>query len=201
LESFSDGVFSIALTLLVLELTVPKKPDDHPSAAFLWHQLRLQWPSYFAFLTSFATVLIMWVNHHGIFRLIRRSDGNLLFANGFLLLLVTVVPFPTALVAQYLRTPAAPAACAVYGGTFVFISIGYTLLILAAKRSNGLLLMPGSMPEIDRRLCGCIYVGFPLYLVATICAWFSPALALAICSGLWVYWTWVGARGGRAFAG
>lgn len=199
MESFSDGVFSIALTLLVLELNVPKVVDHQTSAA-LWLALRDQWPSYFAFLTSFATVLIMWINHHGIFRLIRRSDGTLQFANGFLLLLVTVVPFPTSLLAKYLLTPAAPAACAVYGGTFVFISIGYTLLLMAARRGGGHMLMPGGMPEVNQRFFNCIYVGFPLYFIATVAAWFSPALTLLICSGLWIFWAWVGARGNRAFS-
>ena len=73
----------------------------------LWGELGRQWPSYFAFVTSFATVLVMWANHHGIFRLIHRCNGRLVYANGFLLLLVTAVPFPTGLVATFLRTPAA----------------------------------------------------------------------------------------------
>jgi uncharacterized membrane protein len=199
MESFSDGVFSIALTLLVLELTVPKVAD-HQTSAQLWAALRDQWPSYFAFVTSFATVLIMWINHHGIFRLIRRSDGTLQFANGFLLLIVTVVPFPTSLLAKYLLTPAAPVACVVYGGTYVFISAGYTLLLMAARRGGGHLLMPGSMDEVNHRFFSCMYVGFPLYLISAVAAWFSPALCLLICSGLWIFWVWVGARGNKAFA-
>src|SRR5499427_108148 len=83
LEAFSDGVFSIAMTLLVLELKVPSL-SEAPSAAELWAALVKQWPSYFAFVTSFFTVLIMWVNHHGIFRLVQRTNSALLFTNGFL---------------------------------------------------------------------------------------------------------------------
>src|SRR4051794_3486976 len=92
-EAFSDGVFSIAITLLVLELKVPNL-GDAPTAKSLCIALGHQWPSYISFLTSFFTVLIMWVNHHGIFRLIRGIDARLMFANGFLLMLVTAVPFP-----------------------------------------------------------------------------------------------------------
>ena len=130
----------------------------------------------------------MWVNHHGIFRLIRRTDALLLFANGFLLFLVTAVPFPTALVATYLRTPAASAACAVYGGTFVFISIAYGALLLAASR-GGHLLAPGAAAEVSRRTRSCFQVGTPFYLAVTVGAAVSPWLTLGICTALWVFWS------------
>src|SRR5579863_1707260 len=111
LEAFSDGVFAIAITLLVLELKVPHAgADGKISASALGASLLHEWPSYLALVTSFFTVLIMWVHHHILFKLVRKADAKLLFANGFLLLLVSVVPFPTAVVAEYLATPAAPAA-------------------------------------------------------------------------------------------
>jgi uncharacterized membrane protein len=197
LESFSDGVFSIAMTLLVLELKVPPLPKS-PTAAALFHDLARQWPSYFAFVTSFATVLIMWINHHGIFRRIRRTNANLLFANGFLLLLVTVVPFPTALVAANLRTPAATAACAVYAGIFVMISAAYGL-VLGVARKGGHLLAPGGDAELARRIKHCYAIGVPFYVLAVFAAFFSPALSLAICSGLWLFWTFVSLERGSAF--
>jgi uncharacterized membrane protein len=190
LESFSDGVFSIAMTLLVLGLTVPMfKDKDVPTSRRLLSALAGQWPSYLAFVTSFFTVLIMWVNHHGIFRLVRRTDSILLFANGFLLLLVTVVPFPTALVATYLREPAAGTACAVYAGTFVLISISYGLVLQAVLRNGGHLLVPDAVPEIKRRLRDCYAVGTPLYLLATLAAPYKPWITIAICTALWVFWS------------
>ncbi len=200
LESFSDGVFSVAMTLLVVELTVPAMPakNEQATVAFLWAKLALQWPSYFAFVTSFATVLIMWINHHGIFKSIRRTDGALLFANGFLLLLVTVVPFPTALVARYLLTPAASVACIVYGGVFVLISISYGCVLIAARRGGHIL--PEAKYEVDSRIRSCFRIGTPLYVLAAVSAAFSPWLSLGICSALWLYWAMVGVRGGRAFA-
>jgi uncharacterized membrane protein len=186
LEAFSDGVFSIAMTLLVLELKVPNLAAA-PSGHALWAELGRQWPGYLSFVTSFFTVLIMWVNHHGIFRLVRRTDAPLLFANGILLFLVTAVPFPTALVATYLRTPAASAACAVYAGLFVFISLAYGLLLLAASRGDRLL-VAGARGEIRRRVRDCFAIGVPLYLAACVSAPFSAWLSLGICSGLWVFW-------------
>ena len=105
LEAFSDGVFAIAITLLALELKVPHFEAGQITGAAVISGLAHQWPSYLAFITSFFTVLIMWVHHHAIFRLVKRVDVTLLFANGFLLMLVTVVPFPTALVADILEPP------------------------------------------------------------------------------------------------
>ena len=199
LESFSDGVFSIAMTLLVLELSVPKLNGAVKPRALLW-ALMVQWPSYLAFVTSFFTVLIMWVNHHGIFRLVRRTDSTLLFANGFLLLLVTVVPFPTALVATYLRTPAAGVVCAVYSGTFVLISISYSLLLSAARRGGGHLTVANAGPEISRRLRDSWLIGTPLYLIGAVVAPIAPSVTLCICTGLWVFWS-VGRGGtGAGFA-
>ena len=137
LEAFSDGVFAIAITLLALELKTPQFPEGQPpTSSALAASLLRQWPSYLAFLTSFFTVLVMWVHHHMIFKLVRRSDVSLLFANGVLLMLVTVVPFPTAVVAEYLRTPAAPAACALYAGTFVLVGIAFWVLLLSAFRES-----------------------------------------------------------------
>src|SRR5262249_42578260 len=93
LEAFSDGVFAIAITLLVLELKVPPRDADLAAA------LLSGWPSYVAFLTSFATIGIMWLNHHRLFTTIRRVDHGTLVLNGLLLLGVTALPFPTAIVA------------------------------------------------------------------------------------------------------
>jgi len=99
LEAFSDGVFAIAITLLILEIKVPP-----PGAAGeLGPALARLWPSYLALVTSFANVGVMWINHHRLFGLIERTDEGLLGLNLLLLLGVTLVPFPTALLAEHLR--------------------------------------------------------------------------------------------------
>ena len=101
IEAFSDGVFAIAITLLVLDLKVPRGLAEGRTLA---DALLAQWPAYLAFASSFMTILIMWVNHHRIFTLVGQSDERLLFYNGLLLMGVTVVPFPTSLVAEYCAT-------------------------------------------------------------------------------------------------
>lgn len=188
LEAFSDGVFAIAITLLVLELKVPHLASNgkEPTSAALVASLANEWPSYFALVTSFFTVLIMWVHHHRMFRCVRRADATLLFANGLLLLLVTVVPFPTAVVAEYLTTPAAPAACGFYAGIFVLIGVAFYLLLLAALRKS--MLTSDASEATLLRLRRSYRLGPPLYLLATVAAPFSPWITMGICTGLWILW-------------
>src|SRR5438093_11825367 len=98
-EAFSDGVFAIAITLLILEIRVP-----HGEAGGLWAGLLALWPSYIAFLMSFVVILIMWVNHHELLRMVQGVNYPFLFANGFLLLTVTFISFPMAVLAQVIVT-------------------------------------------------------------------------------------------------
>ena len=106
LEAFSDGVFAIAITLLILEIKVPHAEHG------LWAGLAALWPSYAAFALSFIVILIMWVSHHELMHMIHRVTYPILFVNGLLLLTVTFVPFPTAVLAEHLNTPAASSAVA-----------------------------------------------------------------------------------------
>ena len=188
IEAFSDGVFAVAITLLVFNLKVPQiaNGDPHP-VIDLGKALFYQWPSYLAFVTSFATILIMWVSHHSIFKMVYKSDSPFLFANGLLLMLVTVVPFPTALVAAYLTNPAAAMACAVYAGLFVLINIAYNLLWWTASHKRTLL-NPNVSPAQVKIQARSIYFGFPIYLLATLLAFLSPYLTIAICTMMWIYW-------------
>jgi uncharacterized membrane protein len=187
LESFSDGVFAVAITLLVFDLQVPHLPAGAISVDALRTALLKQWPSYLTFMTSFATILIMWASHQGIFRLVYKADTPFQFANGLLLLLVTVVPFPTSLVAQYLSTPAAALACAVYAGVFVVINGAYNLLWWAAVRQRRLL-HPAVTPGQVKRLTRHILLGLPVYLLATLLAFWNPYVSLGLCSCLWIFW-------------
>src|SRR5262245_5592295 len=105
-EAFSDAVFAIAITLLILEIKVPHAEG----AAHLWTALAALWPSYLAFLLSFFVILVMWVNHHELIRMVEAVDYPFFFANGMVLLTVTFVPFTTAVLAERLYTSAAAAA-------------------------------------------------------------------------------------------
>lgn len=125
IESFSDAVFAIAITLLILEIRIPQ----HVAPGKLAAALIGLWPSYLAFATSFFTIAMMWVNHHRVFSLIERADEVLIAVNFLLLLAITWVPFPTALLARYLRAPDEKVAAIVYSGTFLLIAILFNLML------------------------------------------------------------------------
>lgn len=150
IEAFSDGVFAIAMTLLVLDLKVPHELGNRR----LLHALSSEWPTYLAYVTSFLTVLIMWINHHQLFRLIRRTNQGLLFLNGLLLLCVTFVPFPTSLVSEYVRHEQGRTAALVYSGTFTFIGIVFNVLWWYCSSCKKLLdehVDPSTVKSIARR--------------------------------------------------
>ena len=186
LEAFSDGVFAIAVTLLVLELKVPDAALAGVSPTALAKALWQQWPSYIGLVTSFFTVLIMWVHHHAILRNVCRSDAWLHFANGCLLLGVTFVPYPTSILASYLETPAAKMAMAFYAGTFVFIAVCFYLFIRAAFRKP--LLSPKASDEFIAKTCYEYMFGPPLYLLATLAALLDVRISLLVCTLLWIFW-------------
>ena len=186
IEAFSDGVFAIAITLLVLELKVPHLEDGGANGSLTRALLR-QWPSYVALVTSFFTILVMWANHHRMFNAVRKVNARFLYSNGLLLLLVTVVPFPTAVLAEYFEKPGARVAAAVYGGTFVLISVAFNLLWRSAIAGRELLragVSEESIQEVSRRY----WLGTPGYAMAAVGAYFSPSVTVAICVTLLMIW-------------
>jgi uncharacterized membrane protein len=186
LEAFSDAVFAVAITLLVFSLQVPTL-DNPSSSEQLVGMLLQRWPSYLAFTLSFATILIMWISHHGMCKLIDKSNTLFLFANGLLLLLVTTVPFPTQLVAMYLTTPVAGVACAIYAGLFLMTNLVYNLLWwLAAHQFR--LLKDTVSPKLIHTRSRNYALGAPCYLLALVLAFWSPGGSIAICAVLWLFW-------------
>lgn len=130
-EAFSDGVFAIAITLLILDVHVPSS-----TAGQLGTALTRQWPTYVAFLMSFSFIGIMWVNHHRLFNHIRRCDNRLLFLNLLLRLGVTIVPFPTALLAAHYGQSDRVVSAAVFNGTYFAIAIFFNVLWHHAVRGE-----------------------------------------------------------------
>jgi uncharacterized membrane protein len=142
LEAFSDGVFAVAITLLVLNLKVPglDAPGDLRDNLSLWKALFKEWPTLAAYVTSFATIGIMWINHHRLFNHIKRSDTGLLLLNLLLLLVIVFIPFPTALLAQqYTAYPDQHLAALIFSGTYVILACCFYLLWNYASYRNRLL--------------------------------------------------------------
>jgi TMEM175 potassium channel family protein len=134
-EAFSDGVFAIAITLLILEIHVPPSATTGGLRMALIHL----WPSFLAFLASFFTIGIMWVNHHRLFTLIRTNDNGIMMLNLLLLLGISWIPFPTALLAEHLLGTDARTAGVLYAASFFFIAIVFNVMWRYAVRTKGVM--------------------------------------------------------------
>ncbi len=183
LEAFSDGVFAVAITLLVLNIKIPGldlSPDKLPRDKDLWIALRDEWPMLAAYVTSFATIGVMWLNHHKIFKHIKRVDNLLILINLLLLLIIVFIPVPTALLAEYLVRPDLHAAAVLFSGTFFLMACCFNILWRYAASDNRLLgknVNSQSVAAISHQ-----YLFGPLlYLIVFGVAWFST-LACVILS-------------------
>jgi len=168
METFSDGVFAIAATLLVLEISVDTA-HTHDLGSALVHL----WPSYLAYVTSFLTIGIIWMNHHTCVETIVRVDRTFLFLNLLLLLTVSFLPFPTRLVADYLQRPGEQSAVYAYAATFVVMAIIYNTWWRYA--STGRRLIGDDVPEIRvRAISRAFNPGPPIYGLTLLVAVYSP---------------------------
>ena len=174
LETFSDGVFAIAATLLVLEFSVDAASGPHLGDALLH-----LWPSYLAYATSFLTIGIIWINHHYCVETFARADRTLLFLNLLLLLVVGFLPFPTKLVAQYLQQPGEQAAVYAYDATFVVMAIVYNTWWRYG--STGRRLISESVPDATvRAITRAFNPGVPMYGLVFLVAVFSPLASVIL---------------------
>ncbi|HEX3563334.1 MAG TPA: TMEM175 family protein [Solirubrobacterales bacterium] len=187
LEAFSDGVFAVAITLLVLEINVP-------SGENLWHQLKEEWPSFASFFVSFWVIGIIWVNHHGVIDHLKRADRGVLYLNLLVLMSVVLIPFATALMADHLKSGADEhVAAAVYAGAFVLMAVAFGVLWEYITRHRQKLGVELSDEEVRRRSLA-FQIGNPFYAIAVIVAFISPAAVLAIIGALAVYYMISGMR-------
>lgn len=186
IEGFSDAVFAIAITLLVLDLHVPDSTAVKNGAELLEY-LQKEWTSYLAFTLSFFSIFIMWVNHHKIFKQIYSRNTAIMFANGLILFLVTAVSYPTALLSRFFGGEASGISVAIYTGIFVLINISYNVLWQIASR-NKELLRPGISDLAISKIRNNYLYGLPTYLIAFGISFSHPAIALVINMILLLYW-------------
>jgi len=178
IEAFSDGVFAFAITLLVLGIRVPGQTAVEQRG--LAYTLATLWPSYLAFITSFVSILVIWVKHHWMFTLIERTDHAFLYWNGLLLLFVTFLPFPTALLAEYLLHPDGRIAASLYTGTALAVSVAFKALWWHAKKDERLLAVGATNLEA-RQITRQNRYGPPLYLAAFGVSFWSESVSIAAC--------------------
>ena len=185
LETFADGVFAIAATLLIL--TVDGAVHGH--GADLGESLRHAWPSYVGYVVSFVTIGVMWMNHHTVMSLIARVDRRFLLSNLGLLMCIAFVPFPTRLVAENIRGDGAESAALAYGFTMTATAVFFNLVWFYAERGRRLL-----RADADSRVVAGLnrtYLPGPwIYLGATLVAFASPtasALLYLVIAGIYVF--------------
>jgi TMEM175 potassium channel family protein len=178
-EAFSDGIFAIAITLLVLNIRLPA-PDLTGHGSTLLPALLHLWPAYLGYLISFFTIGIMWVNHHSMFVLIRRTDRYFLLLSVFFLMWIAFLPFPTAVMAEYLPEPKGrKVALALYSATFVLIAVAYNALWWYAVR-RGRLLHEDADREAVRTISRRYLLGPIAYAVSFALAFVNAWASLAV---------------------
>jgi uncharacterized membrane protein len=184
LEAFSDGVFAIAITLLVIEIRPPTPAEGESLARALWEQ----WPHYLGYFLSFLVLGVMWLNHHRILEPAQRVDGIVLVLNLNLLLWAVLIPFPTAVVADFIREGGddAKTAVALYGGVILLAAIAFTALFIGITREG--IVDPLPTPEQVRAARLRFGLGVGVYTGAFLLSWLSPALALAAHATMAAYY-------------
>ena len=174
IEAFSDGVFAIAITLLILEVRLQHARVE----GTLLTALVALWPYYLAFALSFFVILVTWIAHHDLMRMVRVTTRPLQLANGCALVYITFLPFPTAVLATHLGGEEFRIAAVFYCGTFVLGSAAFNLLVATIVR--GQLLIPGVDAQTIRRINWAYRITFTTYVAATLLALVAPWLALAL---------------------
>jgi uncharacterized membrane protein len=182
LQSLCDGVFAIAITLLVLTIG---QPDDYRDLA---HQLADRWPSLAAYVVSFAIIGIMWLNHHTVFRQVDRIDRGFFYCNLFLLMTIVFIPYPTGVFGEALRlSQGARTAAIVYSATMTINSCAWAATWLYA--SVGRRLLDPAFPEDQRRTANILFTaGGLVYLASIGVAFINPYACLAFHAVLAAYY-------------
>jgi uncharacterized membrane protein len=186
---FSDGVFAIAITLLVLEIKVPPFESIH-SVNELVHALLNLWPSYFAFFYSFGGILVQWIVHHNTFNHLNKTSRAFLYTNGFLMFTIVFFPFPTALLAEYINTEYAMPAIVFYGVASVVNSLAWFLFIRSASKPKRLLNDAISSEEYNQLRTSNRFA-LTIYTATTLLAIWFPYVALISNVALWILWVYL----------
>ena len=190
LEAFCDGVFAIAITLLILEIKIPPVGSLHSIPEF-WHHLLEDWPSWFGFILSFIIILVAWVNHHTIFKIITKSSPQFIYANAFMLFTVAVFPFTTGLMAEYLTTNLAQPAITVYCASILLHNISWNLFARSVIRPASLFRDQALHDMYVKTVYKWIRIAFLFYSTLFLLSFWFPYVSMSLMTISWVYWVFV----------
>jgi uncharacterized membrane protein len=185
LEAFCDGVFAIALTLLIIDVAIPSGVEIHTTSD-LWSALLHVAPSAFTFVLSFIIIFITWVNHHASLKLVGKSSPFFIYANGFLLLTIVFLPFPTGLLGEYLLSDHAAPAVVLYESTLTLQAVSWIALSHVALTDR--LCKSKSAEQAMRRNNRFGYFAFLLYALCAIVAFWFPLLIAIATTCIWIFW-------------
>ena len=178
MEAFSDGVLAINITLLTFELKAPAFKETYNSRS-LFVEMARQWPAYLAFLLSFATIFVIWVNHHRMFNVIRRSDSRFMYLNGLLLLLTSLIPFLNNVLAKYISTSATELAVGLTMGLFGAIAGTFYLMWTHATADYHLLKRPAADVRVQTVKSGLV-ISMAVYGASAVLASVLPLVSIVI---------------------
>ena len=171
-EAFSDGVFAIAITLLVLEISVPASGFED-----LWQGIADQWPSYLAYATSFLTIGWIWMVHHGIFRRLQYANSWVMRINLVLLMAVSFLPFPTKLLAEAIHDTDAERAAAIFYGSTLFVISALISVLWRVITKERLLLRPEVSDQEVKAISAAATPNLGFYVAVIVLALFVPKVA------------------------
>jgi uncharacterized membrane protein len=186
IEAFSDGIFGVAITLLAIEIGI--KEYEGANNSNLWQKILERWPEYFSYFNSFATVLLIWMGHNKIFKQLKAANHWILLANGLVLLIVVLFPYPTKTVGTFIGTPAENTAVAFYTGFTGTITVSMLILNAVILYHKKLLVnQEKGIAFLTEMMRGQV-VGILSYGLITVCAFYYSRLALVLTFAMWVFW-------------
>jgi uncharacterized membrane protein len=178
LEAFSDGVFAIAITLLIIEVKVPSHEtlNNQTLMQYIWHQ----WPKYFAYILTFLNIGIYWANHHYLFKLFKSTDHVFNLLNVFFLMAIAFLPYPTGILGEYsMEVEHARSAIIFFSFAMCLPAIGYFMMWTYARREKHII-DQRLRPAFIKKLNGLYLLSNLLYIAAFIISLFSPITGLGI---------------------
>jgi uncharacterized membrane protein len=185
LEAFCDGVFAIALTLLIIDIKIPSSIPIHTTAD-VWQAIKHLAPSMFTFALSFVIIFITWVNHHASLKIVNKSSASFIYANGLLLITVVFLPFPTSLMGEYILTDHAAPAVILYNSTVTLQSVGWILLATTVLKDKLYINENAVLTIRKSRKYG--YMAFVFYSLSAIIAFWFPLAIAFVTTFVWIYW-------------
>jgi len=187
LETFCDGVFAIAITILILEIKIPRISSVSTVDEF-WHEIILEWPAWFGFALSFIIILVAWVNHHDMFKLINKSSPRFTYANGLLLFSVASVPFTTGVMSEFMMTDLAQPAITIYCFGVLFHCFAWFVFLWTTMHPVILIKDEATADFVNATIITYNRYAFFLYLSLCILSFWLPYVSLVLMTLSWMIW-------------